>query len=128
MKTIILQAAAVMKIEADDSVFDGFAKTVTYALAQATKTFADAKLDVKIDAEHAVVSYMDDGKLASFTMKGAKLDDRHFRIAPDEEAGFGLELSTDKGLTFDKVGSFAARDVADDFGRAWVSGRAESDR
>lgn len=127
-KTIILQAPVVLKIPAEESVMDSFSKIATFALATAKKTFSDKGVEVHIDGEQAIVSYMDEGKLASFTMTGSKLDDRHFRVQPDDEAGHALELSTDKGLTFEKVGSFAKHASADQFGRAWVAGRAEKDR
>lgn len=127
-KTIILQVPVVLKFPAEDSVMDSFSKTATFALATAKKAFSDKGLEVQIDGAHAIVSYMDEGKLASFTMGGSKLDDRHFRIQADDEAGHALELSDDKGLTFDKVGSFVKHAVADKFGRAWVAGRAEKDQ
>jgi hypothetical protein len=127
-KTIILQAPVVLKIQADDEILSDFARTATFALASARKNFVDKGVEVHIDGEHAIVSHMDEGKLASFTMKGIKLDDRHFRVRPDDENGFGLEISADGGLTFDKVGSFVEAGVADRFGRAWAAGRTESDQ
>lgn len=127
-KTIILQAPVVMKIQADDDVLSGFAKLATYALATAQKTFADKGVDVVIDGEQAVVSFTDDGVLSSFTMGGIKLDDRHFRVMPDDKLGHGLELSSDRGGSFTSVASFSDAAVADKFGRSWVAGRAESDQ
>ncbi len=127
-KTIILQAPVVLKIQADDEILSNFARTATFALASAGKTFADKGVEARIDGENAIVSYMDEGKLASFTMKGAKLDDRHFRVKPDDENGFALEVSADGGLKFEKVGSFGEASIADRFGRAWAAGRTESDQ
>jgi hypothetical protein len=105
------------------------AQIFTFALANIKKILADKGISAVVSGEHALVTYAEaDGAATTYTMNGQNVDDRHFRVQPDEINGHSLEISTDGGLTFAAAASFDDYDLANGIGRAWAEGRTEKAR
>jgi hypothetical protein len=97
----------------------------TFALSHITHLLRARGIEAKIDGKSAIASYDAGDGLASHVVLGARLDDRHYRIQPEGD-GHALEISTDKGATYERAGVFNDRAFADAIGDAWVDGRAEA--
>jgi len=101
----------------------------TFALANIKKILADNGISAVVSGEHALVTYAEgEGAAATYTMNGQSVDDRHFRVQPDQVNGHGLEISVDGGRSFEPVASFTDFDLANGIGRAWAEGRTEKAR
>lgn len=118
-----------MKIGPVPGELTSHAQIFTFALANIKKIFADKGISAVVSGEHALVSYADpDSTVGTYTMNGQSVDDRHYRVQPDQLHGHGLELSADGGQSFESVGSFVEFDLANGLGRAWAEGRTEKAR
>lgn len=105
------------------------AQVFTFALANIKKILADKGISAVVTGEQALVTYADkEGPATTYTMNGESVDDRHFRVQPDDKNGHGLEISVDGGKSFEAAASFTDFVLANVIGRAWAEGRTEKAR
>lgn len=101
----------------------------TFVLANMKKILADKGISAVVSGEHALVTYAEgEGSSTTYTMNGQSVDDRHYRVQPDQLNGHALEISADGGKSFEAVASFTEFDLANGIGRAWAEGRTEKAR
>lgn len=126
-RSVTMKVPITMNIGPVPEGMDSHSQLFTFALGHIKKILADKGIVAQVDGEHAIAGYASNGATAYYTALGAKLDDRHYRIAPEEGGeGHDLQISLDGGKTFTSVAVFNGDyDFVDGLGRSWAEGQAE---
>jgi hypothetical protein len=123
---ITIRAPITMKIGPVPDEVQGSAGLFSFGIQNLGRVLSERGIAAQIDGEKAIATFALPGETAlSQTARGLVLDNRAFRIQPAANGQHQLEVSEDKGSTFQISGTFPDYAFARAVGDAWVDGRVE---
>lgn len=123
-RSVMMTAPITFRVGPVPADLTSHSQLFTFALAHVKHILKQREIDCRVHGELALTRYDAGDGDATYTVIGNRVDDRHCRVLPTDK-GFALEISTDKGVTFNEVAVFNDEAFANMIGDAWVSGRAE---